>query len=164
MEAIKLVAVQGHKNSGKTRLAVMLIEEFRRRGYRVASAKHVHHRGFSVDQRGKDSWKHMEAGANPSAIISPDEVAVIWRGKNVKSIEEILELVGEADILVLEGFYGMLAERRDAVKIILLKDESEVGQLRGDIRASFRDLGYPGIYKLPEQFYELFSELLSKLT
>jgi molybdopterin-guanine dinucleotide biosynthesis protein MobB len=70
---MKVIAVVGYKKSGKTRLTTMLIKSLRERGYRVASAKHVHHADFSIDQPGKDSWKHSEAGANPNIIISQEK-------------------------------------------------------------------------------------------
>jgi len=117
---------------------------------RVASAKHVHHADFSIDQPGKDSWKHSEAGANPNIIISPREVAVIWGGRNINSIEDLLSLIrGGADFLILEGFYSLVKQCREAVKIVLIKNVEEAAELNGDIIATFKDINLSKYNKAP---------------
>lgn len=159
---MKVIAVVGHRKSGKTRLTAMLIKSLRERGYKVASAKHVHHADFSIDQRGKDSWKHGEAGANPNIIISPREVAVVWRGRNINSIEDVLSLIrGEADFLILEGFYSLVKQYREAVKIVLIKNVEEAAELNGDIIATFKDINFSNIIKLPKQYSQLLSIILT---
>jgi len=162
VSSLKVIAVVGHKKSGKTRLAAMLIKSLRDMGYKVASAKHVHHVDFSIDQVGKDSWIHGEAGANPNIIISPREVAIIWRDKNINSIDELLNLVrGEVDFLILEGFYSLIKQYKEAMKIVLIKSIEETFNLSGDIIATFEDINRPGIIKLPEQYSELLKIIRS---
>jgi molybdopterin-guanine dinucleotide biosynthesis protein MobB len=159
---VKVIAVVGHKKSGKTRLATMLIKSLRERGYRVASAKHVHHADFSIDQPSKDSWKHGEAGANPNIIISPREIAIIWRGKNINSVEDILSLIGEeADFLILEGFYSLTKHYEEATKIVLIKNIEEKLDLIGDVIATFEDINCPEVIKLPEQYPQLLKIILA---
>lgn len=159
---MKVIAVVGHKKSGKTRLAAMLIKSLRERGYRVASAKHVHHADFSIDQPGKDSWKHGEAGANPNIIISPREVAIIWRGKSINSIEDILSLIGEeADFLILEGFYSLTKHYEKITKIVLIRNIEEKLDLTGDVIATFEDINCPEVIKLPEQYPQLLKIILA---
>jgi molybdopterin-guanine dinucleotide biosynthesis protein B len=159
---VKVIAVVGHKKSGKTRFATMLIKSLRERGYKVASAKHVHHADFSIDQSGKDSWKHCEAGANPNIIISPREVAVIWRGRSINSIEDLLSLVREeADFLILEGFYSLIRQYEEAMKIVLIKNIEETFDLSGDVIATFEDISCPEIIKLPEQYSQLLKIILT---
>ena len=58
----RVFGVTGWKNSGKTTLTCKLVEEFTRRGFRVATVKHAHHL-FDVDHEGTDSFRHREAGA-----------------------------------------------------------------------------------------------------
>ncbi|MCL7389627.1 MAG: molybdopterin-guanine dinucleotide biosynthesis protein B [Thaumarchaeota archaeon] len=159
---MKVIAIVGYKRSGKTRLAVMLIRSLRERGYKVASAKHVHHADFSIDQPGKDSWKHSEAGANPNIIISPREVAIIWRDRSINSIEDLLSLTrGEVDFLILEGFYSLVKEYERALKIVLIKKVEEAVGLKGDVIASFEDTNLSGILKLPEQYPQLLNIILT---
>jgi len=161
MSSLMVIAVVGHKKSGKTRLVTMLIKSLREMGYRVASAKHVHHADFSIDQAGKDSWRHGEAGANPNIIISPREVAVIWRDRNIYSVKELLSLVGEeADFLILEGFYSLVKQYEEAFKIVLIRDVEETN-LGGDVIATFEDINRPEILKLPEQYPQLLKIILT---
>ena len=39
----RIFGISGWKNSGKTGLAVRLVAEFTRRGYRISTIKHAHH-------------------------------------------------------------------------------------------------------------------------
>ena len=52
----------GWSGSGKTTLIERLIPCFTARGLRVALIKHAHH-AFDIDQPGKDSHRHRQAGA-----------------------------------------------------------------------------------------------------
>ena len=53
--------IAGWSGSGKTTLLAKLIPALTARGLRVSTIKHAHH-DFDVDQPGKDSWRHREAG------------------------------------------------------------------------------------------------------
>ncbi len=158
---MKVIAVLGHKNSGKTRLASMLINQLSRKGYRVAGVKHVHHEGFSLDSKGKDSWVIQEAGANPVLIVSPNEVAVIWRNRSVGSLDELRRLAGDVDILVLEGFRRILDP--GVIKIGLVKSEEEAHEFSEEIKATFHDLNLRGVYRLPREFPMLFDEICRRM-
>lgn len=70
------VSVVGNKNSGKTTLAVALIDELAKRGRRVMSAKHGHR--FRLDAPGTDSWRHRhEGGAERVLLAGPREFALV---------------------------------------------------------------------------------------
>ncbi|MEM0090506.1 MAG: molybdopterin-guanine dinucleotide biosynthesis protein B [Nitrososphaerota archaeon] len=161
---LKVIAVLGHKKSGKTRLTTMLIRALREMNYKVASAKHVHHADFSIDRPGKDSWKHREAGANPTIIISPGEVAIILRDKKINTLSDLVNMAGDSDVLVLEGFYGLLKESDDAIKIALIRNAEDLNTMKGGIMATFEKLDEKGVYKLPEEFPQLFKLILDKLS
>lgn len=59
---MRVFGVIGWKNNGKTTLVERLVAEIRERGYSVSTIKHAHH-AFDVDQPGKDSHRHRQAGA-----------------------------------------------------------------------------------------------------
>ena len=140
----------------------MFIKAFKARGFRVASAKHVYHAGFSIDQKGKDSWVHAEVGARPTIIVSSEEVAVIWRERKVRRLEDIVEMAGDADILVLEGFHEMFSRDERILRITLLRNaEEQIGE--EDLKATFYDVDAPQVYKLPQQFPQLLEEVLRRL-
>ena len=59
---MKILGLAGWSGAGKTTLLAALIPELVRRGVSVSTIKHAHH-AFDVDQPGKDSYVHREAGA-----------------------------------------------------------------------------------------------------
>ena len=59
---MKVFGVVGWKNNGKTTLVERLVAHLTAPGYRVSTVKHAHHE-VDLDQPGKDSWRHREAGA-----------------------------------------------------------------------------------------------------
>ena len=100
-----VIAVIGHMNSGKTTVIEKLVRELRGRGYRVATAKHIQKKGFSMDTEGKDTWRHATAGANPVISVSDIETAImIKNGENNFSLEQIFSFLLEIDVVLLEGF------------------------------------------------------------
>ena len=54
---MKILAVVGTKNTGKTTLVTMLVQELVKRGHQVGTIKHTHH---DFDLEGKDTWKHRK--------------------------------------------------------------------------------------------------------
>ncbi|MGD2123841.1 MAG: molybdopterin-guanine dinucleotide biosynthesis protein B [Gemmatimonadota bacterium] len=100
-----VLSVVGRKNAGKTELTVALGGEFNRRGYRVMTVKHSH--GFSLDQPGKDSWRHRhEGGARRTVLASPAEFAVVgsWPAEEMPLGELVDRFLFDADIVLAEGF------------------------------------------------------------
>ena len=64
-----VVGFAGESGAGKTGLVEKLIGHLKARGLRVSVVKHAHH-SFDVDQPGKDSWRHREAGAFEVVVAS----------------------------------------------------------------------------------------------
>jgi molybdopterin-guanine dinucleotide biosynthesis protein B len=69
------IHIVGRKNHGKTQLVVELVEEFTRRGLRVGTIKHTHHR-HELDTPGKDSHRHRTSGAAVVGVVSQGMCAV----------------------------------------------------------------------------------------
>ena len=61
-EGMRIFGLAGWSGSGKTTLLAALIPELVARGVTVSTIKHAHHE-FDIDQPGKDSWVHRQAGA-----------------------------------------------------------------------------------------------------
>ncbi len=100
---IPVVSVVGKSDSGKTTLVEGLIRELVARGWRVASVKHHVHE-VDVDQPGKDSWRHGKAGAVTTMISSPTQFVCVRKVDRERTLEELIEAAGDADILITEGF------------------------------------------------------------
>jgi molybdopterin-guanine dinucleotide biosynthesis protein B len=99
---MRIVAVVGLSESGKTLLLAGLIGEFKRRGLRVFALKHCPH-GFSFDQEGKDTWKYVQAGAEGAAMVSPEEWAAL-RKENDADLRTLAgRLFAGADVVLIEG-------------------------------------------------------------
>jgi molybdopterin-guanine dinucleotide biosynthesis protein B len=101
---IPIISIVGKSDSGKTTLIEKLVPELTRRGYRIATVKHDTH-GFEVDQEGKDSWRHKQAGAHTVVISSPQKVALIQDVEKDLSLEEIREkLIQDVNLILSEGY------------------------------------------------------------
>ncbi|WP_275782957.1 molybdopterin-guanine dinucleotide biosynthesis protein B [Pararhizobium gei] len=105
MTAPRIFGIAGWKNSGKTGLAVRLVTELTRRGYRVSTVKHAHH-DFDIDKVGADSFRHREAGAHEVAIVSGARYAIMHelRGAAEPSFEDILARLAPCDLVLIEGY------------------------------------------------------------
>ena len=66
---MKTFGFAGWSGSGKTTLIEKLMPLFVTRGLRVSLIKHAHHT-FDVDQPGKDSYRHRQAGAMEVLVTS----------------------------------------------------------------------------------------------
>ncbi len=101
---LPIVSIVGKSKSGKTTLIEKLIRELKSRGYRVATIKHAPH-GMSVDELGKDSWRHIAAGSEATAVSSPDKLVLIKPVAHDITLDEIAHFFGEDyDIILAEGF------------------------------------------------------------
>jgi molybdopterin-guanine dinucleotide biosynthesis protein B len=98
-----MLGIVGFSGSGKTTLTVGLIDALGRRGLRVASIKHDVH-GFEMDQPGKDTWRHKQAGAVATLISSPRGIGLVRDADHDHTPEELLPLLGPADIVLVEGY------------------------------------------------------------
>lgn len=102
---MKVYGVTGWKNSGKTGLMERLVAEFTARGYRVSTIKHAHHT-TDVDQPGRDSFRHREAGATEVMLASPNRWALMHelRDEGEPPLHELLARMSPVDLILIEGF------------------------------------------------------------
>jgi molybdopterin-guanine dinucleotide biosynthesis adapter protein len=102
----RVMGIIGWKNSGKTTLVVALVRELTGRGFRVATVKHAHH-AFDIDQPGKDSYQHREAGAQDIIVSSGARWAHMHEIVNEPEpeLDDLLpRLPAATDIILVEGF------------------------------------------------------------
>lgn len=102
---MKIFGLAGWSGSGKTTLLVKLIPELTGRGLSVSTIKHAHHQ-FDVDQPGKDSYAHREAGATEVLISSARRFALMHelRGAPEPTLDELLPRMSPVDLVLVEGF------------------------------------------------------------
>jgi len=102
---MKLFGFAGFSGSGKTTLIEQLIPLFTARGLRVSLIKHAHH-AFDVDQPGKDSYRHRQAGAQEVLVSSSRRWALMHelRGEPEPALEALVGRMAACDLLLVEGF------------------------------------------------------------
>lgn len=102
---MRIFGLAGWSGSGKTTLMTALIPEFVGRGITVSTIKHAHH-AFDVDQPGKDSWRHRQAGASEVMVVSERRWALMHelRGAPEPGLDELMPRVTPVDLLLVEGF------------------------------------------------------------
>ena len=100
----KVINVIGQgSNVGKTVLMEGLIKELRYRGLSVATVKHDVH-GFDMDHKGKDTYRHREAGAETVIISSKKRFAMIKEVEEELELKDILKLLQDKDVILVEGY------------------------------------------------------------
>ena len=101
---MRIVLVVGRKKRGKTTLVEKLIPEFKSRGYKVGSLKHTTS-DHVFDIPGKDSFRHAQAGAESTLILSPQKIAFFSNRRQGRSAEKLLGFLFEGcDLVIGEGF------------------------------------------------------------
>jgi molybdopterin-guanine dinucleotide biosynthesis protein B len=103
---VKVVGFAGYSGSGKTSLIEQLIPMLRLRGLRVSVVKHAHHR-FDIDQPGKDTWRHRQAGAVEVVAVSSQRLVLMREFETpgeVKVHQALAALDAGVDWVLVEGF------------------------------------------------------------
>jgi molybdopterin-guanine dinucleotide biosynthesis protein B len=98
------VAFVGRSGSGKTSLLIRIIPKLIKLNLRVGTLKHTHHIQ-SFDQPEKDSWKHRQAGAEQTVVLSDTEIGIFSAAPSDINIGQIKQKwFVDYDLLVIEGF------------------------------------------------------------
>lgn len=102
---MKVFGFAGFSGSGKTTLIEKLIPLFVASGIRVSLIKHAHH-AFDVDQPGKDSWRHRQAGCTEVLVSSAGRWVLMHelRGEAEPGLEEQLRHFSPVDLVLVEGY------------------------------------------------------------
>lgn len=107
---MRLIGLAGWSGAGKTTLLTRLIPELAGRGLAVSTLKHAHHE-FDIDQPGKDSHRHRQAGARQVLVASARRWALMTelRGAPEPGLADLLAHLDPVDLVIVEGF------KRDAI-------------------------------------------------
>src|SRR5215468_2340684 len=76
LDPMDVIGIAGWSGAGKTTLLTRVIPHLVKRGLRVSTIKHAHH-AFDVDQPGKDSHTHRQAGATEVLVSSANRFALM---------------------------------------------------------------------------------------
>ena len=102
---MRVFGIVGWKNNGKTTLLVRLVEHLTRQGLSVSTIKHAHHE-CDVDQPGKDSFRHREAGATEVLLATSRRWMLVHelRDEPEPELSELLGKLAAVDLVIVEGF------------------------------------------------------------
>jgi molybdopterin-guanine dinucleotide biosynthesis adapter protein len=101
---MRVVAIVGHKGSGKTTLIERLIGSARERELMVSTIKHAHHHDVELDTPGKDSFRHRKAGACEVIVASDQGWARIAASSEPASLQILLGQLRPVDLVLVEGY------------------------------------------------------------
>lgn len=140
---MKVFGFAGWSGSGKTTLIERLIPVLVARGLTVSLVKHAHH-DFDVDQRGKDSWRHRQAGCTEVLISSGVRWALMHelRGGAEMSLPQAIARLSPCDLVLVEGYKThpipkLEVWREDVGKPLLHPGDPHIRGLATDDRARF---------------------------
>lgn len=103
--SMRIIGLAGWSGAGKTTLITKVLPRLIARGLRVSTLKHAHH-GFDLDQPGKDSFRHREAGAVEVAVSSAKRFAILHelREEPEWDLPDLLARLASVDLVLIEGF------------------------------------------------------------
>lgn len=132
----KVFGFAGYSGSGKTTLIEQIIPRLVQTGLRVSLIKHAHHR-FDIDQPGKDSYRHREAGASEVLVTSSHRWVVMHelRGEVEPDLSEQIARLSPCDLVLVEGYKHHSIPK---LEVHRKQADSDAGN------ASDRPLLYPG--------------------
>lgn len=116
----------GKSGTGKTTLIVKVIENLSNKGYKIGTIKH-HNHTTHFDQEDKDTYKHYMAGAQKVIISSPAGYGVFVKVEEELTLEQIMQLHKDMDLVIVEGF-----KREGVNKIEIVRKERSYDRICSD--------------------------------
>lgn len=136
---MNVFGITGWKNSGKTGLMERLVSEITARRFSVSTVKHAHH-SFDVDQPGKDSFRHREAGAREVLLSSGQRWALMneLRGAEEPLLSDLLGKLAPVDLVLVEGFkrdrhLKIEAHRQATGQPLIALDDGSIKAIASDV-------------------------------
>lgn len=102
---MRIFGIAGYSGSGKTTLIEKLVPLFVARGLKVSLIKQTHH-DFDIDQPGKDSWRHRQAGCGEVMVASSRRWALMHelREEPEPALKDLTARLSPCDLVLVEGF------------------------------------------------------------
>jgi molybdopterin-guanine dinucleotide biosynthesis protein B len=176
---VLVIAAVGVSGSGKTVTLEYLISHLSAEGYQIGTIKHVHHKGFTMDKEGTNTWRYAKAGSKVIVAISPEEIDIIKKTEMaLNDLGQIIALLEQEklDIVFIEGFHSLIAKRVDVPKIITAKNREGLEEtLQGTVEPIIAITGVAAtnaintsygnipIIKIPEEGHKLITIIKEQL-
>ncbi len=119
---MNVIGIAGWSGAGKTTLLTRVIPYLTTRGLRVSTIKHAHHE-FDIDQPGKDSHTHRQAGATEVLVSSANRFALMHelRGNREWTLDALLEKLSPVDLVLVEGFKTQAHPKLEVFRAVVKK-------------------------------------------
>ncbi len=148
-----VIAIVGRTNAGKTTLMERLVAHLTRSGLRVATVKHSHHQP-EMDQPGKDSWRHKQAGATASFLIGPERMLMVRDLDEPPTPEAVAtRYCADFDLVLAEGYAALSGARIEVVRAARSREprcpETELLALITDVDGLYPTLPRFGLTDIP---------------
>ncbi|KYK30619.1 MAG: hypothetical protein AYK22_03295 [Thermoplasmatales archaeon SG8-52-3] len=99
----KVFGIYGKSDTGKTTLIIDIVKNLTKEGFNIASIK-ITNKKIGIDTKGKDTWKHAEAGSKLIVFSSPIETNFIFKkSKDLSEIIKIINQINKYDLILVEG-------------------------------------------------------------
>ncbi len=123
----KIIGMAGYKKTGKTTTTERLIRSLKSRGFRVGSAKFMHMAHMKLDVKGKDTYRHMDAGADFVFALTPKRTVLFNRTRERMNVKDVLtNLPKNVDFLICEG---LRSNGSDAYFVLTAKDRGQINSI-----------------------------------
>lgn len=101
----KVFGFAGFSGAGKTTLLEKVIPHLTERGLKVSVIKHAHH-NFDIDNPGKDSYRHRQAGAQEVLLTAGKRWVLMHelREQPEPTLDDQIKRLSHCDVVVVEGF------------------------------------------------------------
>jgi len=132
-----VVAFAAPSGTGKTTLVTALIARLKAQGHRVGAVKSDAH-GVELDTPGKDTHRMRESGAETTALLSRDQIAIFRDGHSEPvPLQRIVDVFfSDLDFVIAEGFRNhrvpTIVVRREGVDFTDWKWPDEVCAIVSD--------------------------------
>ena len=140
---MRVFGFAGWSGSGKTTLIEQVIPRLVARGLSVSLVKHAHH-AFDLDQPGKDSHRHRQAGCGEVLVTSGVRWALLHelRGEAEMTLPQALDRLSPCDLALVEGYKAypipkLEIWRASVGKPLLHPQDAHIAAIATDDPASF---------------------------
>ena len=119
----KIIGIAGWSGSGKTTLVESLINIFKNNyDLKVCAIKHAH-QNFTIDKKGKDSYRFSKAGAERVIISSVKQWTIINKVKKEENLENLLNFANNFNIILVEGWKFSKLKKIEVYRSIIKKEK-----------------------------------------
>ena len=99
----QVIGIYGKSNSGKTTLITNIIKQLSNEGFNIATVK-ITDKKIEIDTKGKDTWRHAQAGSKLVGLSSQKETdLIIKKSLNISEMLRIINQIDKYDLIIVEG-------------------------------------------------------------